>query len=133
MREQHDAFHLAIPARDLDEAEQFYVAGLGCKLARRYEDRVTLDFFGDQVVCHLSDCYEREPELYPRHFGVTFARQADFEALERLFDRLAQGKLGNGATLHGCKLYPAPRAAQRFGPETVVLAKESSRKAAKRP
>jgi tRNA(Ile)-lysidine synthase len=56
-----------------------------------------------------------------------------FEALERLFDRLAQGKLGNGATLHGCKLYPAPRAAQRFGPETVVLAKESSRKAAKRP
>jgi extradiol dioxygenase family protein len=86
VREQHDAFHLAIPARDLDEAEQFYVAGLGCKLARRYEDRVTLDFFGDQVVCQLSDCYEREPELYPRHFGVTFARQADFEALERLVE-----------------------------------------------
>ena len=56
-----------------------------------------------------------------------------FEALERLFDRLAQGKLGNGATLHGCRLYPAPRAAQLFGPETLVLAKESSRAAAKRP
>ena len=56
-----------------------------------------------------------------------------FEALERLFDRLAQGGLGNGATLHGCKLYPAPRAAQLFGPETLVLAKESSRGAAKRP
>jgi tRNA(Ile)-lysidine synthase len=56
-----------------------------------------------------------------------------FEALERLFDRLTQSKLGNGATLHGCKLYPAPRAGQLFGPETLVLAKESSRKAAKRP
>ena len=38
MREQRDAFHLAIPARDLDEAQAFYVAGLGCKLARRYDD-----------------------------------------------------------------------------------------------
>jgi tRNA(Ile)-lysidine synthase len=56
-----------------------------------------------------------------------------FEALERLFDRLAQGKLGNGATLHGCRLYPAPRAARLFGAETLVLAKESSRTAAKRP
>jgi len=56
-----------------------------------------------------------------------------FEALERLFDRLARGKLGNGATLHGCRLYPAPRAVRLFGPETLVLAKESSRTAAKRP
>ena len=56
-----------------------------------------------------------------------------FEALERLFDRLAQGKLGGGATLHGCRLFPAPRSAQLFGPETFVLAKESSRSAAKRP
>lgn len=56
-----------------------------------------------------------------------------FEALERLFNRLAQGKLGNGATLHGCKLYPAPRTGRLFGPETLVLTKESSRKAAKRP
>jgi len=56
-----------------------------------------------------------------------------FEALERLFDRLAQGELGGGATLHGCRLSPAPRAAQLFGPGTVVLAKESSRAAAKTP
>ncbi|HUO02509.1 MAG TPA: tRNA lysidine(34) synthetase TilS [Rhizomicrobium sp.] len=56
-----------------------------------------------------------------------------FEALERLFDRIAQEGLGNGATLHGCKLYPAPRSARLFGPETLVLAKESSRMAAKRP
>jgi extradiol dioxygenase family protein len=35
MRESKDAFHLAIPAADLDEAFAFYVTGLGCKLARR--------------------------------------------------------------------------------------------------
>ena len=81
MREPGDVFHLAIPARDLDEAQHFYVTQLGCHLARRYDDRITLDFFGDQVVCHLSDQVEAEPTLYPRHFGVTFRRRADFDAL----------------------------------------------------
>ena len=81
MRDAGDVFHLAIPARDLDEAQDFYVARLGCHLARRYDDRITLDFFGDQVVCHLSDKIEAEPELYPRHFGVTFRRREDFDAV----------------------------------------------------
>jgi extradiol dioxygenase family protein len=84
LREERDVFHLAIPVRDLDEAQQFYVNMLGCRLARRYEDRITLDFFGDQVVCHLSDGWEREPRLYPRHFGVTFRHREDFERLLRL-------------------------------------------------
>jgi hypothetical protein len=86
VRDQRDTFHLAIPARDLDEAQQFYVAGLGCKLARRYDDRITLDFFGDQVVCHLSSQVETEPELYPRHFGITFARPEHFDDLLRLIE-----------------------------------------------
>ncbi|WP_433287526.1 VOC family protein [Pseudonocardia sp. CA-142604] len=84
MRDHEDVFHLAIPAADLDAAQDFYVAGLGCKLARRYADRITLDFFGDQVVCHLSDCVDEAPELYPRHFGVTFRRREDWERLLRL-------------------------------------------------
>lgn len=86
MRTSEDVFHLAIPAYDLQATEEFYVAGLGCKLARRYPDRITLDFFGDQVVCHLS---ERESEtapesLYPRHFGVTFRQASDFLAVHEL-------------------------------------------------
>ena len=83
MRDGGDVFHLAIPARDLDETQRFYVEGLGCHLARRYEDRLTLDFFGDQVVCHLSDDVDDDPQLYPRHFGVTFRRREDFDALLR--------------------------------------------------
>ena len=84
MRTTDDAFHLAIPAADLDATQAFYVAGLGCKLARRYADRITLDFFGDQVVCHLSDEVAQEPALYPRHFGVTFRQRDDWARLLHL-------------------------------------------------
>jgi uncharacterized protein len=86
MRTTSDVFHLAVPVRDLDEAQRFYVDMLGCKLARRYADRITLDFFGDQVVCHLNEDEpprQRPLSMYPRHFGVTFRAAADFEALHR--------------------------------------------------
>jgi extradiol dioxygenase family protein len=34
------------------------------------------------VVCHLSDDWDRDgTELYPRHFGVTFARREEFDAV----------------------------------------------------
>ncbi len=84
MRESRDVFHLAIPVYDLDESEAFYVGTLGCKLARRYADRITLDFFGDQLVCHLAEApadRDAELSLYPRHFGVTFREGRDFDAL----------------------------------------------------
>jgi|SRR5665213_1290516 len=89
MRESRDVFHLAIPAYDLDETVAFYVTKLGCNLARRYDDRVTLDFFGDQLVCHLTEApAETTPmsqlPMYPRHFGVTFREQSDFDALHQL-------------------------------------------------
>ncbi|TAM88933.1 MAG: glyoxalase [Jatrophihabitans sp.] len=87
MRESRDVFHLAIPVTDLDEAQQFYVAGLGSKLARRYVDRITLDFFGDQLVCHLSDRVDPDPDLYPRHFGVTFRERVDWDRLVHLAQR----------------------------------------------
>jgi len=74
-------FHLAIPSHDLEEAEEFYVEGLGCEVGRIKDDRITLDFFGDQVVCHKSseDEIDDEPEMYPRHFGVTFVDEDDFD------------------------------------------------------
>jgi extradiol dioxygenase family protein len=84
VRSTDDVFHLAIPARDLDEAEAFYVKVLGCKLARRYGDRITLDFFGDQLVCHLSDRIDEDPTMYPRHFGITFRHREEFDAMIRL-------------------------------------------------
>ena len=81
MRTPRDVFHLAIPALDLEGARRFYVEGLGCTLARRYADRITLNFFGEQVVCHLCDRVDDTPRLYPRHFGVTFRAWRDWERL----------------------------------------------------
>jgi extradiol dioxygenase family protein len=75
----HVVFHLAIPSADLEMSADFY-SQLGCRIARRYEDRVTVEFFGHQVVCHLSpDKIDRDPEVYPRHFGVTFLEEHQFD------------------------------------------------------
>jgi uncharacterized protein len=85
MRNSLNAFHLAIPCRDLDEALEFYATRLGCKSARRYENRITIDFFGDQLVCHLApEKIDRAPELYPRHFGVILRQQVDFDRILQL-------------------------------------------------
>lgn len=80
--------HLAIPTHDLEAAEGFYGRRLGCRIARRYEDRITLDFFGMQLVCHLApDAVDAEPRMYPRHFGVTLRDRDAFDAvLARLRD-----------------------------------------------
>ncbi|MGC2192573.1 MAG: VOC family protein [Candidatus Dormiibacterota bacterium] len=88
MRDSGDVFHVAIPAYDLQAAQHFYVDLLGCKLARHYDDRITLDFFGDQVVCHLTagdPGSKGGPEsMYPRHFGVTFRHGEDFDAVHEV-------------------------------------------------
>lgn len=78
LRDQNKVFHLAIPCKELDETVDFYEK-LGCKLARKYDDRVTFNFFGDQVVCHLSPSgIDPNPKMYPRHFGITFVEKDEF-------------------------------------------------------
>jgi extradiol dioxygenase family protein len=47
---------------------------------------VTFDFFGDQLVCHLDENVPASPIAYPRHFGVTFADEADFDRLLRVIE-----------------------------------------------
>jgi len=81
MRETNKVFHLAIPCKNLDETVEFYEK-LGCELARRYDDRVTFNFFGDQLVCHLSpENIDHSPKMYPRHFGITFIDKEEFNDL----------------------------------------------------
>ena len=47
-------FHLAIPVRNLAEARAFYGDLLGCGEGRSSESWVDFNFFGHQVVCHVS-------------------------------------------------------------------------------
>ena len=47
---------------------------------------MTFDFFGDQLVCHLSEGTPAQPVAYPHHFGVSFAAREDFDRLLRLVE-----------------------------------------------
>src|SRR5271169_2603855 len=99
MRTTSDVFHLAIPVHDLDAAQHFYVSMLGCKLARRYPDRITLDFFGDQLVCHLAKRDAEVPWVKARGVGVgglsigEVADQLIAEEIQRYPVRVAAGEL----------------------------------------
>src|SRR5260370_18311734 len=87
MRSADNVFHIAVPARDLGETEHFYNRLLGCQLARRYPDRLTFNFFGDQLVCHYSPAEPVcEAKLYPLPFGIAFRASEQFEALLPLIE-----------------------------------------------
>ena len=71
-------FHLAFPVRDLAEARAFYGGLLDCREGRSADDWVDFDFFGHQIVAHLSpaaaghkshNCVDGEA-VPVRHFGV---------------------------------------------------------------
>ena len=47
-------FHLAFPVHDLSQARAFYGDLLGCPEGRSSDDWVDFDFFGHQIVAHLS-------------------------------------------------------------------------------
>ncbi|HEY4113456.1 MAG TPA: VOC family protein [Rhizomicrobium sp.] len=71
-------FHLAFPVRDLAEARGFYGGLLGCQEGRSSDEWVDFDFFGHQIVAHLSPSEAHgqalnqvDGEQVPvRHFGV---------------------------------------------------------------
>ena len=75
-------FHLAFPIGDVETAKQFYVAGLGCTLGRESKQSVILGLQGHQLVGHVSAAeIEPQPGIYPRHFGLVFEVEAEWEAL----------------------------------------------------
>jgi extradiol dioxygenase family protein len=74
-------FHLAFPVRDLSEARAFYGNLLGCREGRSADEWVDFDFFGHQIVAHLSppaaadnahNCVDGDA-VPVRHFGVVLS------------------------------------------------------------
>ncbi len=75
-------FHLAIPITNIDSAKVFYCHKLGCKLGRETKKALILDFYGHQVVAHISDeILTPQQGIYPRHFGLIFLVEADWKNL----------------------------------------------------
>ena len=81
-------FHLAFPVTSLERARAFYGTLLGCPEGRSAPDWIDFDFFGHQIVAHLSpdeaghrNTSEVDGENVPvRHFGVVLD-MAEWEAL----------------------------------------------------
>ncbi len=85
-------FHVAFPVDDLAAARAFYGGVLGCAEGRSSPDWVDFDFYGHQIVAHVSpqECRAAaantvDDKAVPvRHFGLIL----EWNAWERLRDRL---------------------------------------------
>jgi hypothetical protein len=85
-------FHLAFPVTSLAQARAFYGGLLGCPEGRSSEDWVDFNFYGHQIVAHLSpdEAGHRNASAVDghnvpvRHFGAVLP-MADWQAMaERL-------------------------------------------------
>ncbi|WP_346290238.1 VOC family protein [Sphaerothrix gracilis] len=75
-------FHLAFPVSEIAKAKEFYAEGLGCDVGRETPGSVILNLAGHQLVAHLThESLEPQRGIYPRHFGLVFRQEADWEAL----------------------------------------------------
>ena len=87
-------FHLAFPVHDLASARAFYTGILGCAEGRASDDWVDFDFFGHQIVAHLSPNEAGHKahnlvdgdEVPVRHFGAIL----EMAQWRELADRLKQ-------------------------------------------
>ena len=81
-------FHLAFPVTSLQKARAFYGELLGCPEGRSAPDWVDFDFYGHQIVAHLSpdeaghrNTSAVDGENVPvRHFGLVLS-MGEWEAL----------------------------------------------------
>lgn len=87
-------FHLAFPVRSLAEARAFYGELLGCPEGRSSSEWVDFDFFGHQIVAHLTASTSENKahnfvdgeEVPVRHFGVILSLPAWKELAAKLRD-----------------------------------------------
>jgi extradiol dioxygenase family protein len=83
--------HLSLPIRDLEEAREFYVNALGCKIGRVRETWIDVWFHGMQLTLHA-----RPNQVLPldpgnvRHFGITLGADELMALLQRLEARPTQ-------------------------------------------
>jgi len=75
-------FHLAFPVADIAQTKAFYADGLGCAVGRENATSVILNLYGHQLVAHITpEPLTPQQGIYPRHFGLVFTVESDWEAL----------------------------------------------------
>ncbi len=90
-------FHLAIEVRDLPSSRAFYGELFGCEEGRSAKTWVDFNFFGHQLVCHVTDSYPGAsiaPASNPvdghdvpvPHFGIVLEMDVWQELAKRLRD-----------------------------------------------
>ncbi|HEY9675088.1 MAG TPA: VOC family protein [Waterburya sp.] len=75
-------FHLAFPVTNIEQTKTYYGTGLGCEIGRETRHAVILNLYGHQLVAHLTqEPLTQQKGIYPRHFGLVFTAEVDWEAL----------------------------------------------------
>ena len=84
-------FHLAFPVDDLAAARRFYGEVMGCPEGRSSDSWIDFDFFGHQIVAHLSpDAGDRVAnpvdgdDVPVPHFGIVLDKPAFDDLAARL-------------------------------------------------
>lgn len=97
MAEPIAPFHLAFPVSNLQETLTFYRDVLGCETGRRSDQWIDFNFWGHQVVAHLSpeeagksSTNQVDGHAVPaKHFGLIL----EWEEWERLAERLREAEV----------------------------------------
>ncbi len=80
--QQQTIFHLAFPVTNIAKAKTYYVDGLGCIPGRESRHALILNLYGHQIVAHLTkEPLSPQRNIYPRHFGIVFTVEQDWENL----------------------------------------------------
>jgi uncharacterized protein len=75
-------FHLTIPINDIERAKQFYAVGLGCQVGRENKQAVIFNFYGSQLVAHMTrEPLAKQKGIYPRHLGLILPKLEDWQEI----------------------------------------------------
>ncbi|MGM3306875.1 VOC family protein [Anabaena sp. WFMT] len=79
---QKTLFHLAFPVSNIHQTKAYYVDGLGCIPGRENPHALILNLYGHQLVAHITkESLIPQPGIYPRHFGLIFTDEQDWQQL----------------------------------------------------
>ena len=94
MKDKLNPFHLAIPVSNLEESVIYYRDILGLEEGRSSKKWADFNFFGHQLVCHVSDNINEQvtnpvdgEEVPVPHFGVVLSIEEFEDFLFKISDK----------------------------------------------